>query len=433
MKLLTLFILYFLFIPTVNGQSSYFPPLNSSDWDTISPESLGWCTDQIDNLYDYLDNANTKAFIVLKDGKIVLEKYFDSFTQDSLWYWASAGKTLTAFAVGKAQEEGYLSITDTTANYLGTGWTSCTPQQEEKITILHQLNMTAGMDDLVPNSHCTLPSCLQYLDDAGNRWAYHNATYTLLKDVLENATGLTLNNFVTTRIKQPTGMDGFYLQVGDNYVYFSKPRSMARFGLLIQNSGSWNGSQIMTDQNYFTDMVSPSQNLNQSYGYLWWLNGQPSFMVPYLQTVFNSPLLPNAPNDAIAAIGKNGQLISVSNSEELVFIRMGNSPDDNEVPYLLCDSIWQKLNLIACSVNSIEAQSTAEAIIYPNPASGYINISNITGAFKFKLISGNGKIIVDNTMQNASTVDLPSNIQKGLYFIEIEQNNSRTVKKLIIN
>jgi sulfur carrier protein ThiS len=58
--------------------------------DTISPATLNWCADKIDTLYDFLEQKNTKGFVVLKDGKIVLEKYFGTFNEDSLWYWASA-------------------------------------------------------------------------------------------------------------------------------------------------------------------------------------------------------------------------------------------------------------------------------------------------------------------------------------------------------
>lgn len=57
-----------------------------------------------------LEAENTKAFILLKDGKIALEKYFGSHTRATPWYWASAGKTLTAFMVGIAVEESDLSI-----------------------------------------------------------------------------------------------------------------------------------------------------------------------------------------------------------------------------------------------------------------------------------------------------------------------------------
>lgn len=69
----------------IHAQSLYFPPLTGSAWDTISPTTLNWCQDKIDSLYTYLDTNNTKAFILLKDGKIVLEKYFGTQTQNSVW------------------------------------------------------------------------------------------------------------------------------------------------------------------------------------------------------------------------------------------------------------------------------------------------------------------------------------------------------------
>ena len=164
----------------VNAQKLYFPPLsNTANWDTLSPESLGWCSQEIDALYDYLNQQDTKGFIVLKNGKIVLEKYFGTFTKDSLWYWASAGKTITSFLVGKAQEDKFLSIDAPTSSYLGTGWTACTSEQENKITIRHQLTMTTGLNDGVKDNHCTLDTCLTYLAQPGTRWAYHNAPYTL--------------------------------------------------------------------------------------------------------------------------------------------------------------------------------------------------------------------------------------------------------------
>ena len=91
MKALITGLFLFIFLNS-QAQNLYFPPLTGNAWDTISPVSLGWCPDKIDSLTDYLENKNTKAFILLKDGKIVIEKYFGTFTADSLWYWASAGK-----------------------------------------------------------------------------------------------------------------------------------------------------------------------------------------------------------------------------------------------------------------------------------------------------------------------------------------------------
>ena len=283
---------------------TYFPPNNSTLWDTISHVNLNWCQNKIDSLYSFLDTNNTKSFILLKNGKIVLEKYFNGHSDTSNWYWASAGKTITSFLVGMAQEEGYLEVTDTTSDYLGDGWTNCNLIQEEKITIWNQLTMTTGLDDNV-SFDCTNDTCLEYLSDPGIRWAYHNAPYTLLRPVIENATGQGINLYAYQKLLNPIGMNGAFLYSGYNNIFNSTARSMARFGLLILNNGKWDGNQIMSDANYFNQMLNTSQMLNESYGYLWWLNGKSSSMLPGSQFVFNGDITPNAPDDLVSALGKN--------------------------------------------------------------------------------------------------------------------------------
>ena len=106
-----------LYVLQASTQSTYFPPATGT-WESTPIEETGWCADEVPALYDYLDSIESKAFIVLKDGKIVLERYFDNFTEDSIWVWNSAGKGLTAFLVGRAQAEGLLDIDDQTSDYL---------------------------------------------------------------------------------------------------------------------------------------------------------------------------------------------------------------------------------------------------------------------------------------------------------------------------
>lgn len=334
---------------TARSQTLYFPPILGNTWETTSPASLGWCTDRIDSLYNFLGQKNTKAFIVLKDGKIVLERYFGTFTQDSSWYWASAGKTLTAYLVGKAKEQGHLSLSDSTSKFLGQGWTSLTPQQEGQITVRHQLTMTTGLDDGVPDVHCTTPACLQYLAAPGTRWAYHNAPYTLLEEVLTNATSQNINLYTQNVLKNQTGMTGLWLTVDFNNVYYSRPRSMARYGILMQNRFKWNNTVLLNDQNYIDEMFNSSQELNYAYGYLTWLNGKGSFMVPSSQIKFPGSYAPAAPIDMYAAIGKNGQILSIAPSKGLIVVRMGDDPAAGDVPFTLCDDIWQRLNYVMCN------------------------------------------------------------------------------------
>jgi len=151
-------------------------------------------------------------------------------------------------------------------------------------------------------------------------------------------------------------MDGFFVYNGYDNLFSSTSRSMARFGLFIQNQGNWNGNQIMNDTNYFNQMISSSQTLNNSYGYLWWLNGKTSYMLPGLPSVFFGNLFPNAPNDLIAALGKNGQIINIVPSQDLVLIRMGESPDSSLVPMNFVNELWDYLNDLPCNVTNINQE-----------------------------------------------------------------------------
>jgi len=427
MKRICIFISAIIVSLNVNAQSLYFPPTTGSTWATISPQTLGYCQTKIDSLYAFLESNNTKAFILLKDGKIVLEKYFGSHTQTTPWQWASAGKTITSFMVGIAQQEGYLSIFDTTSTYLGQGWTDCTPTQEEKITIKHQLSMTSGLDDGVPDHFCTLDTCLIYKADAGTRWAYHNGPYTLLDKVIENATGLTLNSYTTEKLKNPIGMSGSFIPVGYNNVFFSNARSMARFGLLILNNGNWSGNQIMTDNTYFIQMVNTSQTLNMSYGYFWWLNGKQSYMLPSSQIVFSGHLNPNAPADMFVAMGKDGQFLNVIPSQNMVWLRMGDAPNNLPVPFLLNDNIWEYVNDLQCATTGIDNEVYQDDFVqvFPNPSNDIIILKSEKKFEKVEVFNVQGHLVMtENTSSKEISISIRE-LQSGFYFVKASLINGR--------
>lgn len=325
-------------------ENLYFPPLNSGEWETLSSEVLGWNTNTEQSLYHFLEEKGTKAFIILKDGKIVVEWYFGDHTQNTNWYWASAGKTLTAFTVGLAQDEGLLNIDDKTSNYLGNGWTSLEPDKEELITIWHQLTMTSGMNDLFFD--CVTADCLQYLANAGSRWAYHNGPYTLLQNVVANASEHEWSDYFKEKLRDKIGMDGFWFSTNQlNNVYFSTARSMARFGLLNLNNGVWNGETLLNDENFVNQMKNTSQSINQAYGYLWWLNGKTSYHAPGTQIEFDGALIPNAPEDTYAGLGKNDQKLYIVPSQGLVIVRLGDDAGENLLgPSSFDNSLWEKLD-----------------------------------------------------------------------------------------
>jgi CubicO group peptidase (beta-lactamase class C family) len=83
------------------------------------------------------------------------------------WYWAAAAKTLTASLFGTAQEEGLLSISDKSSDYLGQLWTSLPLNKEDLIRVENQLSTTTGLDYQGIKLDCKADSCEVYRTNAG--------------------------------------------------------------------------------------------------------------------------------------------------------------------------------------------------------------------------------------------------------------------------
>ncbi|SEL82574.1 CubicO group peptidase, beta-lactamase class C family [Aquimarina amphilecti] len=333
--------------PNPDQDNLYFPPIASEEWDTTAIIDLEWNVNAEQPLYDFLEEKNSKAFIILKNGKIVIEKYFNGGTASDNNPWYSAGKTLTAFTVGLAQQEGLLEIDHNSASYLGNEWADITNDQQSNITIRNHLTMTTGLDYNISNQNCTDFDCLLYLNEAGSFWYYHNAAYTLLSDIVAGASNMEYNAYFDSRLKNKIGMTGAWIRLGYANIYYSTARSMARFGLLNLNKGTWDSNQILTDQNYFTEMTTASQNHNKSYGYLWWLNGKSSFRAPAFETEFPGELMPDAPEDLIAGLGKNDQKLYVVPSQNLVIVRMGDDSGESLLgPSSFDNDLWIKINAL---------------------------------------------------------------------------------------
>ena len=434
-KTITFFFAIILFSFSVKSQSLYFPPTTGNVWDSILPSNLNYCQARIDSLYNYLQVKNTKSFILLKDGKRVLEKYFGTYKRDSIWYWASASKSLAGFITGVAQQKGYININNQVSQYLGTGWTSAPLVKENLITVKHLICMNSGLEDAPPlpcDNEDTAKACLTYLADAGTRWAYHTGAYRKVQDVVSNAVGQTYNSITNNWIENQTGMSGFWLQ----QVYYSKARDMARFGLLNLNKGIWNTDTIMKDTAYYRAMVNTSQNLNKAYGYLWWLNGKSSLMTPGFQFVFPGTLMSNAPSDMYCALGKNDQKIYVVPSTNMVIVRQGNTAGGFNLAASAFDNVlWDYINKLDCSVTNINKNTHLNYKLYPNPVTDVLSIENTTlNISKIRVYDVLGNIIYEDYQSiKTSSIHLDFSLfSKALYFVEIEYTNKTWVRYKIM-
>ena len=432
-KLIALIVMIFYLNFSVIAQNSYFPPTTGNIWDSISPISINYCQSRIESLYNYLQSKDTKSFILLKDGKRVLEKYFGTYTRDSLWYWASASKSLAGLITGVAQQKGYININNKVSDYLGTGWTSAPLAKENLISIKHLISMTSGLQDAPPlpcDNEDTAKSCLTYLADAGTRWAYHTGAYRKVQDIVSNAVGQNYNLVTNNWIESKTGMNGLWFQ----QVYYSNARDMARFGLLNLNKGIWNTDTILKDTTYFNAMVNSSQNLNLAYGYLWWLNGKASGMAPGFQIVFPGTLMSNAPNDIYAALGKNDQKIYVVPSKNMVVVRQGNTAGGFNLAASAFDNVlWDYINKLDCSTTTIHENKNQFHALYPIPIINLLNIDNSDESIcRICVYDVFGKLM-DYCKQQTKTISIDfSKFEKGVYVIELHNKTMEVMRRKVL-
>lgn len=326
------------------NQSMYFPSNTDTSWEKISLSALGWNESAIQPLRDYLIEKHTKSFMILVSGRIVMEEYYNGHTPTSTWQWNSAGKTLVSATTGIAQQKGLLSINDKVFEYLNAGWTSEPSGKENLITIRHLLTMTTGISD---ESNLVIKSNMTYVADAGTRWAYGNV-FQKLMDIIGNASNRDFEAYFNDNLKNKIGMDGFWNFGVIFKIYHSTTRSMARFGLLALNKGKWKNEQII-NEDFFKESTSTSQNINPSYGYLWWLNGKSKYMVPGSQYVFQGNLVPNGPADMYAAMGASDQRIYIIPGKNMVIVRMGDASNPDNPTFAVSgfdDDLWGKINAV---------------------------------------------------------------------------------------
>lgn len=341
MKIYLILVLCSLFVTGCQDNVTDMPD-TEDDLVKIEPSYLGWDTSKLNELKQFLINKNTKSFMILVDGKIAVEYYLNGHTSSDTWEWNSAGKTLVSAMVGIAQQEGYINIDNRSSDYLGAEWTDMSPEKENLITVKDLLSMTSGIND---KKQLIVKSNLTYVADAGSRWAYGNVFQKLI-DVVSKASNQNFKTYFEDKIASKLGMKGYWNFGPIFKIYHSDTRSMAKFGLLALNKGKWKGKEIVDE---FTKSIHSSQNINPAYGYLWWINGKNSFMLPKSQEIFTGTLISNAPDNMYAALGAKEQRLYVIPSKKMVVIRMGESTNlgGGDLALSSFDNVlWEKINSV---------------------------------------------------------------------------------------
>ncbi len=320
---------------TAHAESSVsFPPLKGDAWEAIPPAAVGWNEAALEDALRYANEQRSTAVMVIYRGRILAERYWDGWDANRIANIFSAGKSVVAVLAGIAQEAGLLTLDDPVSAHLGAGWSRATREAEERIAVRHLLTMTSGLDDT-----------LRPVAEPGTVWHYNTPAYYRMQDVIAAASGVPLDMYARNVLFSRIGMARSRWQGNQ---MFATAREMARFALLVQNGGVWNGTPVLRDAAYLAAATASSQTLNPSYGYLWWLNGKETYLLPG-QGGGSGHLVPFAPPDMVAALGAGDKKMYIVPSMDLVIVRHGSAAEERGVlASSRFDNLWWR-RLIAAA------------------------------------------------------------------------------------
>jgi CubicO group peptidase (beta-lactamase class C family) len=275
-----------------------YAPLPAYDWKVSTPEAQGLDPLLAARLYYNARQVETiHSLLVVKDGYLVAEDYFNGGSIGQKDRLQSVTKSFTSALVGLALEKGYLSSLDQKMiDFFPELADQITDPRKNEVTIRQMLEMRAGypweestkelFEMLYGGFRPSLLVDVPLVHDPGTEFEYSNLTAHLLGVIVARATGTDLLSFAEDNLFTPLGIgagewikdwEGYYNGHADLHL---TPRDMAKFGLLYLNDGQREGNQIAPAawvhdslQTYSDDAWDYKVGDNftdMGYGYQWW-------------------------------------------------------------------------------------------------------------------------------------------------------------------
>lgn len=263
MKQITALIIYICFVSSVFGQ-----------YITVDSAKLA-------RLLARGRETHSDAVIVIQDGKILAEEYYGK--PKGAVYVASAGKSLTALAIGKLLVERKIKSLDQPVSDFYPEWLQ---GNKKLITIRMLLNHTSGIQN-VPNASVEierknppvnaikLAVAAELSDVPGTKFSYNNKAIALLGGIIEKASGKRMDAYFEEAFYKPMNIRHFdWIRDEDGNpaaygAFVIEPMDFAKFGLLMLNEGQFEGKQILS-RSFVEEAVKPSTPLFTACGLLWW-------------------------------------------------------------------------------------------------------------------------------------------------------------------
>ena len=273
-----------------------YAPLPGDDWKVSTPEEQGLDPMLVAELYlNAAELERLYGLLVVKDGHLIAEKYFNEGSVDQKARIQSATKSVTSALVGIALDRGCLSsVGQKMLNSFPEVAGQITDPRKEQITIREMLQMRAGYpweethpalwEGLLSGHYPRLVEEFPLTADPGTRFQYSNLTSNWLGIIVDRACGKHLRAYAIENLFSPMGVEagtwgtdweGHNNGCGDLHL---TARDMAKFGLLYLNDGEWEGTHILPADWVHDSLQTYSEdawdNIGRfrdiGYGYQWW-------------------------------------------------------------------------------------------------------------------------------------------------------------------
>ena len=272
---------------SLSVSATYFP--DNQSWIKSSPEEEGVSTEKVNKLLDlsFSDDA-TQAVVVVKNGKIISEKYADGYDIDSHGTSWSMAKSYYAALVGISIDRGEIkSLDERVSSYL-----DYFNDERSDITIRDLLDMSSGLDFpshehekmFFQTDHLAYAKEVGVEKDAGIKFEYNNVNSMLIGDILFQATGKKADLLFIERILKPLQIDDYKLwkdEMGNVMTYCCvdmSARDYSKIGLLFSRNGVWNDEQLISkkfiDETFRVVWETPSRftDYKRYYSLHWWVS-----------------------------------------------------------------------------------------------------------------------------------------------------------------
>lgn len=340
--------------PSSPGPSSTGPPSTQApttvdgirypgtQWPTATPAQEGLDPAGLDAAARTAKAHDSTCFLVARHGRVVGEWYWGDGAAEKPREVFSVTKSITSTLVGIAQADGDLALDDPAADWIPE-WRG---GDSAGVTVRNLVSNDSGRFWSFASDYSVMtrePDRTAYAvgldqqDPPGSTWVYNNAAIQTLDEVLSTATGERTSDFADQRLFSPLGMAHTTMTpTGDDgtNTYFGMQTTcgdLARVGHLFLHQGRWRGEQVVPQAWVAQAVGRSSQQLNQGYGYLWWLNRRGRLLSSVQATTPRGEpeqatvgqLAPGAPQDMYAALGLGGQVLMVDPGSETVVVRIG--------------------------------------------------------------------------------------------------------------